>query len=304
MIHKFILRTVQFSAILAVVILVAILVPQIFLKREAQFKLDEKVKYVVFGHSHSECAFDDSRISNFKNLSNAGQSYFYLLPKLRKVLDANPQVKTVFIEFSNGQIEERMDDWIWGHDKLHNFFPLYAPFLKYEEQRLLLDHNPSDLFSVIPIVAKNSLGRILAMDMQYGDDVGKFKPLEKSIVDSLINDYQHGIREKADSNPKISEVHLHFLDEMIAYCKKKGVRVVLVRSPQHRFYNYRANEQVFQKIRRERYGTLTFLDYNDFPLLDNQFGDFGHVNREGAEVFSDWFERNVIQDKKFIEKQS
>jgi hypothetical protein len=261
----------------------------------AKFALDKNIQLVVFGHSHSECAFDDTKIKNFKNLSNAGQSYFYLLPKLRKVIDHNPQIKTVMIEFSNGQIEERMDDWIWGYDKLANFYPIYAPFLKKKEHQLLIEKNPSSVFSVIPIVAKKNLGRTLAFNWDYSDDIGKFKPLERSIIDSLLENRSKGFKEPSFSNPEISEIHLAYLDAMVTYCRAKNVNVILVRSPQHRFYNYRANEDLFQKIRKERYGTLQFLDFNDFPLKDDQFADFAHVNKAGAALFSDWFDKEVAK---------
>lgn len=294
MIKKFILKSISYSTILGLSIVSVFIFPFEFLKKHGEFQLEDNITTIIIGHSHPECAFDDSKITNFKNLSNAGQSYFYLLPKLRKVLESNSQIETVFIEFSNGQIEDRMDDWIWGKDKLSNFYPVYAPFLEKEEHDLLIKNNPSGVFSTIPIVSKKNLGRILTMDMDYSDDIGDFKPLKKSIIDSLINNRKIGISEPSNPNPKLSLTHLEYLDKIIKVCKEKKIKVILVRSPQHRFYNYRANEEIFQKILKERYNDLEFLDFNDFPLSDEQFGDFSHVNEKGAEVFSIWFNKEII----------
>jgi hypothetical protein len=294
MIKKFILKSILYSTILGLSIVSVFIFPFEFLKKHGEFQLEDNISMIIIGHSHPECAFDDSKIINFRNLSNAGQSYFYLLPKLRKVLESNSQIETVFIEFSNGQIEERMDDWIWGNDKLSNFYPVYAPFLEKSDHNLLLKNNPKGVFSTVPIVAKKNLGRVLTMDLDYSDDIGNFKPLKKSIIDSLINNRKIGISEPSNPNPKLSLTHLEYLDKIIKVCKEKKIKVILVRSPQHRYYNYRANEEIFQKILKERYNDLEFLDFNDFPLTDEQFGDFSHVNEKGAEVFSIWFNKEII----------
>ena len=34
------------------------------------YKLPDNTKYIVFGHSHSECAYNDSLIENLLNFSN------------------------------------------------------------------------------------------------------------------------------------------------------------------------------------------------------------------------------------------
>jgi len=296
MIRKFSIKLFFHTILLGFSIILVTIVPLFILEKNATFILPDDVNLLVLGHSHSECAFDDKFIGNFRNLSNAGQSYFYLLPKLEKVLEQNPQVEKVFIEFSNGQIEERMNDWIWGYDKLSNFFPTYAPFLGWEDNMMLYQNNRNGLYSTIPIMAKKNLGKVLLGDFNYSDDIGKFKPLEKSIIDSLLNNRKNGTKEPEVTNPVISEINLQYLKKMILKCETFGVEVILIRSPQHRFYNYRANEGLFQKIRRERFNDIEFLDFNDFPLSDEEFGDFAHVNKKGAIIFSNWFDEALIKN--------
>ena len=47
----------------------------------SNFELNEKPKYLMLGHSHSACAYNDTIISDFINLSDLGESYFYTFVK-------------------------------------------------------------------------------------------------------------------------------------------------------------------------------------------------------------------------------
>ena len=87
---------------------------EIIIKNSANFKLKPQTKYLVLGHSHPECAFNDSLINNLKNLAQTGESYYYTYFKTIKVLEQNPSIEIVFVEFTNNQIYELMNNWIWG----------------------------------------------------------------------------------------------------------------------------------------------------------------------------------------------
>ena len=55
-------------------------------------------------------------------------------------------------------------------------------------------------------------------------------------------------------------------------------------------------------IKNEKFENIEFLDFNDFPLKNNEFGDFGHLNYKGAEKFSLWF--NGLLDKELLLKSN
>ena len=73
-------------------------------------------------------------------------------------------------------------------------------------------------------------------------------------------------------------------------------------------------EKELVKLKNEKFNDVTFLDFNDFPLSNREFGDFTHVNYRGAKIFSLWFdvllEKGLLTDinvndsiKKYIELQ-
>jgi hypothetical protein len=78
------------------------------MRSKAQFTLETPVENVIFGHSHPECAYNDSLIGNFKNLAQSRQSYFYSFSKIKNVHKQNPQIKNIFIEFTNNQITQEI----------------------------------------------------------------------------------------------------------------------------------------------------------------------------------------------------
>jgi hypothetical protein len=293
MIEKFVKKTIVLGVFACILIAIAIIVPKEILDRHNSFSFDKKPSMLIIGHSHSQYAFDDRQISDFVNISSAGQSYFYSYPKLKEVLEDNPQLKTVFIEFSNGQIEKRMDDWIWGADKMKNYFPTLSPFISRRDMLLLLRENRKDFIQTISLATRENVGRVLTFDIDYTEDIGEFKPTDENHLDSLLILKAQGIADEEDPDPEISKENLNFLLKMIDLCKQRDVKPILVRSPQHPEYNYLANEERFLEIKDSLFKDIEFLDFNSYPLENSQYRDFGHINEAGAIPFSQWFDSLV-----------
>ena len=91
----FLKQVVNFLLLSTLLLSFIILVPPYFINKKANFKLDKNDEMIVVGHSHPECAYNDSLIPSLKNLANSGESYFYTLQKLKKIVPANPQIKTI-----------------------------------------------------------------------------------------------------------------------------------------------------------------------------------------------------------------
>lgn len=70
--------------------------------------------------------------------------------------------------------------------------------------------------------------------------------------------------------------------------------VFLIRSPQHPLYEYRNNEAEFSRIRERYFSDIKFLDFNNFPLKNDDFADFGHLNFKGALKFSAYINQRIM----------
>ncbi|MFK7783396.1 hypothetical protein [Psychroserpens sp.] len=277
------------------------------MKQTAEFSISENYNYLILGHSHPECAFNDSLIPNFKNLSNSGESYFYTYHKVKELIPKN-NIDAIFIEYSNSLIRKNMDEWIWGYEKMNAYFPWHSPFMKNDDIWYLYKNNPDDFTKVVSTSTRNNFTRIISLDFITTDKkYGGFNKLEESKIPELLKEINTNPTKAQEEG--ISIANLTYLDKIIEYCRTNNVKVYLVRSPQHKYFP-RENEDELFKIKNEQFGDIDFLDFDKFPLKDNQFGDLGHLNYKGANVFSSWFNSLIengllsIDDKKtLIEKE-
>ena len=111
-------------------------------------------------------------------------------------------------------------------------------------------------------------------------------------MDSIIE-----ARKNYDSirfNPnKFSTTNIEYLKKIIAYYHSKGKNVYLLRSPQDGEYDGKQNEHAFDSICEKEFSSLQFLDFNEFELNKSDFADLEHLNYEGANKFSKWFNQNL-----------
>lgn len=288
---NFISKTFGFIIISLLILSLAILIPMKTLQLKGEFRLNENPSIIVIGNSRPECAFNDSLLKDLINLSSSGESYFYSYIKLKKVLEDNQQVKTVFIEFSNGNIEGRMDDWIWGEEKMKIFYPIYSPFMSFNDNLLLVSSSKDDFMPTLSISAKKNLARLLLLQFNYSKTIGGFKSLE-NIRDSTINIINISEKKtKNNNNQPLSFINLNYLRRMIDLCKQKNVQVILFRSPIHPLNNYLEFEDLFFAIKSKKFADTEFLDLSNFPLHNSEFADLTHLNKKGAQKFSIWFNK-------------
>lgn len=283
---KFIKNTSLFIITTAVLLFLIVFVPNYIVDKKSRFNIQHNSKVVLFGHSHPECAFNDSLISDFKNLSHSAEPYFYTYQKVKKVLSQNPQIETVLIEFSNNQIDEKMNDWTWGYKYMSSMLPQYGSFMDKSDINLLMENNPKDFMNCMSISTRKNLVRLLTWNYNFSDIMGGYLRVEN---------HQSGARsgastsDTAGNSANLSIVNIDYLEKIIVYCRACHKKVCLVRSPQHKSYEYLKNEKDFMRIKKERFADIDFLDFNKFPLSDDDFLDYGHLNYKGAAKFSKWF---------------
>ncbi len=103
-------------------------------------------------------------------------------------------------------------------------------------------------------------------------------------------------------NVKISYYNLKYLTKIITLCKNNNIRVILIRSPQHKKYSGYSNEIKYQEIRKQYFPSIEYIDFSKFPLKNSEFGDLEHLNYKGAAKFSNWF--NELLRMNFLEKNN
>ncbi len=260
------------------------------------FTLLSTTETLVLGHSQAECALNDSLIQGARNLAQGGEAYFYTYQKLRKLLPENPQVKTVYLSFSNNQIEKKMDEWTYDDQHLSNYFPKYSGQMDAEDYKLLMQHNPKKVMAGELKALKNNLTFILKNKKSYLDNNnwGGYLYLKRNKIDSLLkSNYKAFLKEETSS--EMSEINLNYLKKIVSLCKESNVKLVFFRTPIHPKLFDSYDEKTFQNIRIQQFNSIPFLDFHDFKLDNDEYGDFNHLNFKGAATFSEHFNTIVQQ---------
>ncbi|MGO1752601.1 MAG: hypothetical protein ACTHYV_08915 [Psychroflexus sp.] len=291
---RFIKSILYFIPILGIAVVALICITTFIDYKNADFSFKSHPKYIITGHSQPESAYNDTIISDFKNISFTAESYFYNFIKIKKVLEDNNSIEVVFIEFTNNQINKEKDQWIWGKDYMLRGFEKYASFMSFDEKLMLIKKNPVNFINALSLSENNKITRILSHNHNYEKALGGFRYLKRYELDSLIK-VTPDVKYLSTEEIEVSEKNLSYLDDMIEFCQAKNKRVIFVRSPIHEKYPELKNDEKFLEILNTRYASIEFLDFLEFPLSTSERGDFHHINHKGAKVYSEWF-ANLLKD--------
>ena len=79
---------------------------------------------------------------------------------------------------------------------------------------------------------------------------------------------------------------ISYIEKIAQLCSKCEVKLVLMRSPTHTTWAYRANEPMLDSVRTAHFGDLPYLDLGDFTLSNKDYRDDSHLNYSGATKLS------------------
>lgn len=285
---NFLRNTIKFVSIFSGCILLLIVFSNYILtNKEGSFKVDANAENLIIGHSHSEYAYSDHLIENTINLSQSGDAYFYTYLKVKQVLKSNPQIKTVLIEFSNNQIDLKMNDWTWDAIHLDAKFTKLSAFAGIKDYSVLLRNNPNDVFKSLSIGLRKNIEMSIKTPSHIIEekDWGGFQKTEKNRIDSILKRQQIN-KPQEEGLYEISDINIKYLENIIAYCNTKNVTPFLIRTPVHESYHYLDNDKQFDSIRDLHFKSISFLDFKRYPILNSQFADDSHLNFKGATELS------------------
>jgi hypothetical protein len=174
---------------------------------------------------------------------------------------------------------------------MSNMFPQYEPFMDRSDINLLMKNNSKDFLSCISISTRQNLFRVLTSNYNFSGNIGSYLKIERSDASSLKQaskaSLDNNINDKKGNN--LSIMNIEYLRKIIDFCKYNHKKVLLVRCPQHKNFEFRKNEKIFSQIKNNYLSDVELLDFNNFPLRDDEFADYGHLNYKGALKFSSYF---------------
>lgn len=291
--RKFLKNILCFSLPLLIVLVFGLLLSFQILNLKFSAELP-KVHYIFLGHSQPEGAIDDTYIANSKNLSQGGEAYFYTYQKLKKIIKDNKELKTVFVSFSNNQIEKKMDNWAFDDIHLNQYYSKYSFLMDPQEIFLVAKKNPSYFAQANLASLENNWKTIIKRkNLTDNRNWGGYLLITKTKLDSLKKVNYIG-KLKKDHNNELSETSLHYLKKIVNLCKANDKEVVFIRTPYDQDLLKVYDEALFQKIRKNQFPDIPFWDFRDTAISKSGFLDYDHLNQKGAKEFSEILEKRIL----------
>lgn len=271
------------------------------LKNGKYYLVNENAENLILGHSHAENAFNDSLIYGFRNFGNSAESYFYTYYKIKKIVENNKQIKTVFIIYTNNQIELNANNRIWSDVDIYHSLPKYSTAIDCEGYKLLLSKNPKSLLSSGCKALKENLYFILKLNSNSNYinamEWGRYNANHKVYLDNIVNSKK---KKNTHDNRELSVQSIDYLLKIISLLNSKKINTFLLRSPLQKEYHI-DNEVEFRQVLSDNKLNNIFLDFKDYPLNCNQFADLEHLNTSGANEFSRFFNM-LIEDSLLLKE--
>jgi hypothetical protein len=262
----------------------------LYLQNSSFYKISNTSNILILGNSHSECALNDSIIIHCNNFSQSGECYFYTFYKLKKILESNPKIDTVVLEYTNNAFWAIMNDWVYGEEYMGNKYPKYSHLISVEDKAFLLTKN----YRSYLIVFKEALilkYQILLKNNIYGPKEfqwgGYIFLVRDKVAQVEMEQRKYELKTgKTNTNfEKTSEINILYLKKIVEYCKTKKIKLILIRSPLHPLYEKKFELELTNLLKTDL-KDVEFWDYGNYILDDSEFGDLEHLNYKGARRYS------------------
>lgn len=264
--------------------------------RNKTLELDKNIRIVFAGDSNIECAINDSIVESSINIAQSAETYLYTYIKLKSLIEYNNQIDTVFLGFSfNGLLKETEDRWMYEITKIS----FYNYLMGFSEKYILMQNQPRAYFQgLLQSIASNLLITIHSFTIippnKHVNYFGGYNYLIRSRLEEAKIKYQ-------DPEPEKGQIQEKYLNMISNLCDERSIKLILLNTPKHEFYNNYLNEEIKQnwiKVRTSLSQGILW-DMSKFYLPDSCYGDLDHLNYKGARVFSQYLNGLIKSDTIF-----
>lgn len=246
-------------------------------------------KNIIIGDSNTRWSLDDHILKNYSNYSVGGETYLFAYTKL-KIFDRNNKIDTLLLAFSPHNIIN--NPW-WDDSKdqpIQGRMPAFFSDFTEEEHFILMKYLPRNyLKSIIKINQSNvpNFFKLKKQDPMFR--FGFYLP-EKHNESKVKREYY------PYKKPSLSLIEKKYLDKILAECKHKNIKLILINPPKNYlrsdYKNYDHPE--FYSYYYKYYSSVDFLDFSRIDVPKNGYYDMTHVSIIGAEYFSNFLQKKGL----------
>lgn len=274
MMHKFIKRILLFTIPL-IFCLLSLLVYWTNYKQntcDLNWRLPEKTHMLFLGASLIEYGINDSLINGSINLASSSERYLFTYLKLNEILQVNPQVDTVFLQFAPTDTWKNTDTKYYMDNEFYKFFPLYFPYFSKSEWKIYLKINFKEVLlyflNIRNITFKNN------DIVDYGHFLKSHEIMDTTLPDIIPEWKENG-----------SSINRLYLDKIIDLIESHDIKLYFVYPPvlePELFYD----QENYYDFHNQYYKNIELLDYSHLEIPKEYRKDKNHLNYYGANYFT------------------
>lgn len=248
-------------------------------------------------HHYQPEVFEKRLHQSFYNVGSDGNYIFYHYAVLKGVLKRYSP-KIVILDFVRGEFKKNQDDYdrlssllpyYKGHPEMRSIIELKSPYEKLKLLSYIYPYN-SAMFTI-------GVGNAEFNKKRMGDIKG-YVPL-KRIWNEPIEIEVSSVKYDIDS------IKVKVFESFIKDCINAKVKLYIICSPyyiksNHAEYSVTLGQEIAKKY------NVRFFDYSRDSMFINHpkvFADIGHLNDEGAKIFSNMLIDNLDKTFEFKEKK-
>lgn len=277
-------------ALIVLIIIIGFVFSNYLIARYTVFKLDDKINKIVLGSSTTECAINDVLIPNSINLSSSADSYMYSYLKIKYLLEINPYIDTVFLDFCPGSFSKKIEkrwtlDFSHFKSRIGNYWYLIDEKVNAFYYQKFGQNYITTLIKLVPVTSIQNIKYVIKdgnLKSRYGGfNIPANNKLEESIRMSMeLNPF--------DSIYNSSNIEIYFLDEILNICAEHNVRIILISTPWRiEYYNHmKSSYTSFISYYRNNLSEISWCNFYKMNLSKDCFSDVGHLNQKGSTTFT------------------
>lgn len=271
-----------------------------------EFKLDKKIHIIAVGPSTLSCALNDNHIKGFKNLSRLGTPYYAMLGPLKRFLDDNPQVDTVYVCFGRHAIYRYTGGpQDYSLKDLRDLLPFCIdnPNAEFRHQ---LYKNPNLYGAILnpELIGFGSIYKKTPKDFGFGFPAGSLQAKT-----ALFNPHAHASAIKYDEILKNHGSNLYdyeyimdncatnlsMIEQAIDLCMDHNAVPILFCPPLYQFDKWFSMDGYFDYLKTLNQDLLV-ADYERFEFPDiDCYSDVHHLTARGADILTKHIAENGIK---------
>lgn len=265
-------------------------------QRERQIlTINKNITQLFSGDSNVECAINDSLIANSLNIAQSGEAYLYTYVKLRSILDYNPQIRTIFVGISYGDLlKDTEESWLFNQGFVIEKIGAYNYLMNYPEKSTIIKNEPIAYFRGL---MKSVFSNLKTFRKSFSDSSGKIENFggyrylnRDKLQEELMN--AKAIEDKPYPEGLIQTEYLYKISQL---CQQKSANLVLLNTPKYNSYflDVPADIKKTWLTVRHTLARDSLMDFSAMSYPDSCYGDVTHLNHRGAKLFSQFLNKRL-----------